>query len=519
MSKIKIHLLIPMSGEGIRFQNYGYTIPKPLVPISGEPMISRVLDNFPEHWESHFVISENHAKTQLPSILKDLRKNCNISIIPPHKLGPSFAALEALKHIPVNEPVFVSYCDYGMIWDSSQFERFIVDSSCEIALVSYRGFHAHYLTSQTYAYSKMSGELVDCVKEKGSFTDNRENEFASSGGYYFRSAGLLKECIDFQVSKNLSYNGEFYTSLTVQAYLQQNPLAHVRVFEIPGFFQWGTPEDIVTFEYWEKTFRAYNRNQRQPIKYTEQIIMPMAGKGSRFLESSKRPKPFIDIDGIPMYEKALQSLPQAKKTNIIMLDEHKSYITHSNYNFTSLSETPNGQALSTEFGFLNVDMNKDVIVSSCDHAIVLDSQVWQEFQKIKDCDAAIFTVKRYPGVARTPHSYSYVIIDNLAHPNNFPLVKGISLKAPTTENPLEEELLVGTFWFKKCSLLKQGIEMLKTSHFDLNKELYLDSIFNVLIQNNYKVLSIPLDGYICWGDPQALKESQYWYEIFTCKKV
>jgi NDP-sugar pyrophosphorylase family protein len=39
------------------------------------------------------------------------------------------------------------------------------------------------------------------------------------------------------------------------------------------------------------------------------IVIPIAGEGSRFLKAGyKKPKPFIDVDGISMIERVLQNL-------------------------------------------------------------------------------------------------------------------------------------------------------------------------------------------------------------------
>jgi dTDP-glucose pyrophosphorylase len=55
------------------------------------------------------------------------------------------------------------------------------------------------------------------------------------------------------------------------------------------------------------------------------IVMPMAGRGSRFVESGvTTPKPLIDVRGKPMYAWATDGLPldRAKRLIFICLDEH-----------------------------------------------------------------------------------------------------------------------------------------------------------------------------------------------------
>jgi NDP-sugar pyrophosphorylase family protein len=516
----KMHLVIPMSGQGVRYQQAGYREPKPLIPVNGVPMIERLLASCPERWPVHFILAENHRNTKLPGVLKKLRPTAKLIYIAPHKKGPSFALKSVVDRLPANEPVLVSYCDYGLVWDPAQFERFVRDSGCDACVVSYRGFHAHYLNPLTYAFSRMRNESVVEVREKGSFTDNREQEFASSGAYYFKSAALLKKSIRSQEKLGLSLNGEYYTSLTIEALLKSKPNADVRVFEIPGFFQWGTPADLQTFEYWERAYQSLNRSATG-IGSVQQVLLPMAGLGSRFTALFKDPKPFITWNGEQMFAKALRSLPRADHTVIVTLDAVKDNVKLDalppKTELVSLAKTPSGQALSVLEGVAKLDPKQEVLVSACDHAITLKPGLWEKFHRDPQCDAAIFTMKGYPGAARTPNSYSYVGVGS--NKGAFALIDKISVKKPIMSNPLEDMVLVGTFWFRSGALLENEIQSLLKSGERVNGEYYLDSVFTGMIQRGLKVRNIPLEGYICWGDPSALAEALYWEEQFFCRRL
>ena len=47
-------ILIPLAGEGRRFREAGYNMPKPFIDVNGKPMIERVIDNIdpkcPARW-------------------------------------------------------------------------------------------------------------------------------------------------------------------------------------------------------------------------------------------------------------------------------------------------------------------------------------------------------------------------------------------------------------------------------------------------------------------------------------
>jgi NDP-sugar pyrophosphorylase family protein len=517
-AKPTLHLLMPMSGQGRRFQEAGYNDPKPMIDVNGEAIIARLLTCFDAAWPTHFVLADNHMTTQLPQILQQLRPQARITSIAAHSLGPGHALQAALAHIPDDDAVLVSYCDYGMRWDKEAFVRFVDETKCDACLVSYRGFHAHYTSDTPYAYARMHGEQVVEVREKAHFTSNREDEYASTGTYYFRTAKLLRESLRYQREHAMTVNQELYTSLTVAALLSCQPNADVRVFEIDKFFQWGTPQDLEQFCFWEKSYRAMNAftNAGRAMQVA-QVLMPMAGLGSRFAQHTQIAKPLIPVAGEPMFRAALGSLPCAKKTVIVTLESIAQAVRHAGdakaTTVISLADTPAGQALSTEAGICALALDEPVVVSACDHGIVLNPQVWGQFSALPNCDAAIFTMTGFAAARHNPKAYAYVRCAP-GDQSLFASVTEVSVKKPISERPDRDRVLVGTFWFRTARVLADAIANLKASPVYVNGELYLDSIFPQLLAEGQSVRAIALDGYLCWGDPDRLAEALYWRETF-----
>lgn len=65
MAHHKIACVIPMTGQGVRFSSVGYKDPKPLIPVSGQPMIERLLSNLNPSWDYYFILAENHRTSGL----------------------------------------------------------------------------------------------------------------------------------------------------------------------------------------------------------------------------------------------------------------------------------------------------------------------------------------------------------------------------------------------------------------------------------------------------------------------
>jgi hypothetical protein len=219
---------------------------------------------------------------------------------------------------------------------------------------------------------------------------------------------------------------------------------------------------------------------------------------------------------------ALETLPSAKtKTVIVGLDLFRSKYPHyldKLHQFVGLDRTPEGQALSVREGLTSLSDSGNILVSSCDHGICLDPAKWRDFISDPQCDAAIFCIQNFPGANLRPTAFAYVIPDDQESNSQFPIVKSVSVKIPVSSRPSKDHLLVGTFWFKDKALLADGIESLVKTNQRVNNELYLDSIFNIFIQQGKTIRLIPLDGYFNWGDPDSLAEALYWKEVFIGPK-
>jgi len=57
-----MNIVIPMAGLGSRFQAAGYTFPKPLIEVWGEPMISLVIKNLNLQGKYIFLVQKEHYK-------------------------------------------------------------------------------------------------------------------------------------------------------------------------------------------------------------------------------------------------------------------------------------------------------------------------------------------------------------------------------------------------------------------------------------------------------------------------
>ena len=68
-----VHIIMPMAGEGSRFKDAGYTVPKPLIKLNDVELYKHALNSLydltPDEFKYTFIIREEFRDTIVPQIL------------------------------------------------------------------------------------------------------------------------------------------------------------------------------------------------------------------------------------------------------------------------------------------------------------------------------------------------------------------------------------------------------------------------------------------------------------------
>ncbi len=255
-----MQIIITMAGLGQRFKDAGESTPKPFIQVGEKSAVKHLTDVLPDDWKIFFAIRDHLKSTDTENEIKKLnKKNYEIIYVPYSSRGPIDTVFAAMPVLNSEQPVIVSYCDYTMIWNATDFISKIKSTNSDAAVVSYRGFHPTYLGPNSYCHLNVDeNNFVQQLQEKKLFTKDIESEWTSCGMYYFKSANFLKNCLSEQLHQDLCYRAdsksEFYTSLSLQAMKNKIPDIKILNYEIKYFIQFGTPFDIQLYNYWSNYF-------------------------------------------------------------------------------------------------------------------------------------------------------------------------------------------------------------------------------------------------------------------------
>jgi NDP-sugar pyrophosphorylase family protein len=517
--KNNLQLIIPMSGLGKRFVEAGYDIPKPLIEIDNIPIIEHVINLFPGVQDVTFICNKKHLKeTNMREILLSIKPNCEIIEVT-NSRGPVDAVLQAAHIIKDNSEVIISYCDYGTYWNFSKFLEEARNGSFDGSIACYKGFHPHMLGSDNYAFCKETNKELIQIKEKESFTNEKMNEYASNGTYYFKKGSLVKKYFKELIDLNINVKDEFYVSLVYNLLVRDQ--LKVNLFEIENMLQWGTPYDLEIYKGWSKYFS--NIIKKQPVKNNNSdvtLILPMAGKGSRFFENGYDvPKPLLDVNNLPMVIQAVNCLPKFDSSVFICLQEHidnfelsnQLKLFYPNCKIISIDKTTEGQACTCEIGIneANIDMEKPILISACDNGVYYDTQEYYNLVEDDNNDIIVWTFRNNQTSKVNPDMYAWLKVDE----NN--LIKHVSCKKFIYDDPLKTHAIIGTMYFRKARYFIDGLKKNYQENIRTNGEFYVDDVLNQNIKQGLRLKVFEVKNYICWGTPNDYKTYIYWRDFFN----
>ncbi|AUP79385.1 hypothetical protein C1H87_11970 [Flavivirga eckloniae] len=505
-----------MSGMGQRFVNAGYKDVKPLIKINGSPIIEHVVNMFPGEEDFIFICNSKHLQeTNMRTVLNKIAPKGVVVEISPHKKGPVYAVQQVQELINDEEEIIVNYCDFACYWDFQDFLSHTRNRSADGAVPAYKGFHPHMLGTTNYAFMRDDKQWMLEIKEKEPFTDNRMEEYASMGTYYFKKGAYVKKYFKQLIDEDINLNGEYYVSLIYN--LLVNDKLSVSIYEIQHMLQWGTPQDVKEYKGFSDYFEEIIEERTKPKSENGSINMiPLAGKGSRFVnEGYKNPKPLIDVSGKPMIIQASNYLPIANNHIFICLEDHlKDYpLTQEikkefpESKIISLNEVTEGQACTCELGLKGEDLEKPLLIAACDNGMLWNEKKYETLLKNKSVDAIIWSFRDHPSSERNPEMYGWIKTEG-------DKVTGVSVKKAISETPRKDHAIVGTFYFRKGLHFQNALNKMYEKNTRVNGEFYVDSCIEELVNMGLNVKVFEIDNYICWGTPNDYKTYKYWQSFF-----
>lgn len=231
-----LNVLIPMAGAGSRFEQAGYTFPKPLIEVRNKPMIQVVVENLNLDANYIYVVQKAHrVKYNLDTLLNLITPGCRVVETDGVTEGAACTALLAKEFINNNSPLFFANSDQFVEWDSNEFMYKMQETDADGGIVTFNATHPKW----SFAKINELG-LVTEVAEKNPISD-----IATVGYYFWKHGSDFVKYAEQMINKNIRVNNEFYVCPVFNEAIGDSK--QIRTFNVSKMWGLGTPEDLEFF--------------------------------------------------------------------------------------------------------------------------------------------------------------------------------------------------------------------------------------------------------------------------------
>jgi len=225
-----------MAGAGSRFEQAGYTFPKPLIEVNNKPMIQVVVENL--NVEAHFIFlvqKQHYEKYNLKQLLSLIAPGCDIVQVEGITDGAARTTLLAEQLIDNNEPLLMANSDQFVEWNSNECIYAFTADSIDGGIITFEATHPKW------SFAKLGKDgFVSEVAEK-----NPISNLATAGIYYWKHGSDYVKYVKQMIDKDIRTNGEFYVCPVFNEAIGDGK--KIRVKNIQKMWGIGTPEDLNYF--------------------------------------------------------------------------------------------------------------------------------------------------------------------------------------------------------------------------------------------------------------------------------
>ena len=238
-----LNIVIPMAGRGSRFQEAGYDLPKPLIPVHGVPMIQVVINNLRPASEHRFIflcLEEHITRYQVDQALRAWSPGCEIVPVASVTEGAACTVLLARDLINNDDPLMIANSDQWVDINVNEYLDVLAQDEADGLILTMWSDHPKC------SYIRFGSDGAACELVEKQVVSNE----ATVGIYNFRRGADFVRAAERMIAKNLRVNNEFYVAPVYNELLAPSyRLAYHNVgCEYDGVYGIGIPEDLARFE-------------------------------------------------------------------------------------------------------------------------------------------------------------------------------------------------------------------------------------------------------------------------------
>jgi glucose-1-phosphate thymidylyltransferase len=231
-------IIVPMAGRGSRLRPHSLTVPKPLIPVAGQPIVHRLVKDIANVLkqpieEIAFVLGDpaffgDEVVESLTKLAEDLGAKASI-YRQDQPLGTGHAIMSAKPSL--SGPAVIAYADTLI---RAEFD---LDPTADSVIWTKR-----VANPEAYGVVKLNEDqnIVELVEKPESFVSDQ----AVIGIYYFKDVAVLKEKLQEVLDENVMNGGEYQINDGIK-----RMMADGRIFKTGTVDEWmDCGNKVVTLE-------------------------------------------------------------------------------------------------------------------------------------------------------------------------------------------------------------------------------------------------------------------------------
>ena len=249
--------IIPMAGLGSRFSKEGYLLPKPLLPVSGKPMILRVMESMPESDKWIFIVRKEHIdKFEIDRLLKKGIPDAIIVPVDKTTEGQASTCMLAMPYLDPEEPMFIAACDNSFLYNKKKYTQLVKNPEVDAVVWTFTKNKLLEEKPEAWGWIKLDSDnlTIKDMSVKIPVSDTPYNDHAVVATFYFRKAKEFEAAYKLMVKENHRINNEFYVD-SIPVFYKKLGKRSV-IFDVDLYVGWGKPGDL--YDYQEKEYRFRN---------------------------------------------------------------------------------------------------------------------------------------------------------------------------------------------------------------------------------------------------------------------
>jgi dTDP-glucose pyrophosphorylase len=263
--------IIPMAGLGKRFSDEGYTLTKPLLPVSGLPMVIKATEDLPQTNHYSFVIrSDMNGHENISQTIQEKFPNSVITSLDQTTNGQATSAkigIDAITNrIGSDSQITIGACDNGAIYSRDNFQKIVNETKADVIVWGASGHVNAIRKPEMFGWieANSTGQISRISVKKPLNNPSQDNIVI--GTFTFKNPAIYELCYEKLLEDSIMVNGEFYIDSMVNVAIDLG--LKCQLFKVDHFISWGTPNDLRTYEYWQSCFHKWHSH---PYRITNDL--------------------------------------------------------------------------------------------------------------------------------------------------------------------------------------------------------------------------------------------------------